>query len=41
MAGAIFDATGSYRIAFAIAAVCGVAAGAAGWRARTLRLKAA
>jgi len=40
MAGAIFDATGSYRIAFAIAAACGVAAGAAGWRARTLRLRA-
>ena len=39
MAGAIFDATGSYRIAFAIAAACGIAAGAAGWRARTLRLR--
>ena len=41
LAGAIFDATGSYMPAFAIAAACGVAAGAAGWRARTLRVRAA
>ena len=41
VAGVIFDATGSYRIAFAIAAACGIAAGAAGWCARTLRMRAA
>ena len=41
LAGALFDATGSYMPAFAIAAACGVAAGAAGWRARTLRVRAA
>jgi len=40
MAGYLFDHTGSYRLALAIAAGCGVAAGAAGWRARTLRLRA-
>jgi MFS family permease len=40
MAGFVFDLTGTYRIAFAIAAGCGVAAGAAGWRARALRLRA-
>jgi MFS family permease len=39
MAGYLFDLTGSYRIAFAIAAACGVVAGAAGWRARVLRLR--
>ena len=37
MAGRLFDLTGSYAIAFWIAAVCGIVAGAAGWRARTLR----
>jgi MFS family permease len=36
MAGFVFDLTGTYRIA----AGCGVAAGAAGWRARALRLRA-
>jgi MFS family permease len=41
LAGYLFDHTGSYRLAFAIAAGCGVAAGAAGWRARTLRVRAA
>ncbi|HEU4647306.1 MAG TPA: MFS transporter [Burkholderiales bacterium] len=40
MAGFLFDLTGTYRIAFAIAGGCGVAAGAAGWRARALRLRA-
>jgi MFS family permease len=38
MAGFLFDVTGSYVPAFAIAAACGVVAGAAGWRARALRL---
>ena len=37
MAGRLYDATGSYTLAFLIAAGCGVAAGLAGWRARTLR----
>jgi cyanate permease len=41
MAGYLFDHTGSYMLAFTIAAGCGVAAGAAGWRARTLRVRAA
>jgi len=41
LAGRLFDATGSYSIAFVIAAVCGTIAGVAGWRARTLRLRAA
>ncbi len=39
LAGALYDATGSYALAFTIAAGCGVVAGAAGWRARTLRKK--
>lgn len=39
LAGFLFDLTGSYMPAFAIAAGCGVVAGAAGWRARTLRLR--
>ena len=39
MAGFLFDLTGSYMPAFAIAAGCGVLAGAAGWRARVLRLR--
>ena len=39
LAGVFFDQTGSYMLAFAIAAACGVAAGAAGWRARTLRVR--
>ena len=37
LAGRLYDATGSYTLAFAIAAVCGMMAGGAGWRARTLR----
>ncbi len=41
LAGRLFDATGSYSIAFVIAAVCGTLAGVAGWRARTLRLRTA
>lgn len=41
LAGRLFDATGSYSIPFVIAAVCGTIAGIAGWRARTLRLRAA
>jgi MFS family permease len=41
MAGYVFDHTGNYRIAFAIAAGCGLAAGAAGWCARILRLRTA
>ena len=39
MAGYLFDLTGSYMLAFAIAAGCGVVAGAAGWRARVLRVR--
>jgi predicted MFS family arabinose efflux permease len=37
LAGRLYDATGSYTLAFIIAAACGAAAGVAGWRARTLR----
>jgi MFS family permease len=40
MAGSLFDETKSYAIPFVIAATCGVAAGAAAWRARTLRRRA-
>jgi predicted MFS family arabinose efflux permease len=39
-AGHLYDATGSYTLAFIIAAACGAAAGVAGWRARTLRRRA-
>jgi predicted MFS family arabinose efflux permease len=39
IAGTLYDATGSYTIPFLIAAGCGVVAGAAGWRARSLRLR--
>ena len=39
MAGFLFDLTGSYMPAFAIAAGCGVVAGAAGWWARVLRVR--
>ncbi len=39
LAGFLFDVTGSYMPAFAIAAGCGAIAGAAGWRARTLRVR--
>jgi MFS family permease len=38
-AGFLFDLTGTYMPAFAIAAACGMLAGAAGWRARVLRLR--
>jgi len=40
MAGFLFDLSGSYTPAFAIAAACGVVAGAAGWWARVLRVRA-
>ena len=39
IAGYLFDRTGSYAIAFAIAAASAVAAGAAGWRARMPRVR--
>jgi MFS family permease len=39
LAGYVFDRTGSYFVAFAIAAGCGVLAGAACWRARGLRVR--
>lgn len=37
LAGRLYDASASYTLAFLIAAACGGLAGAAGWRARTLR----
>jgi MFS family permease len=37
MAGRLYDLTASYMIPFLIAAACGALAGAAAWRARTLR----
>jgi MFS family permease len=37
LGGRLYDASGSYTMAFLIAAACGVIAGAAGWRARMLR----
>lgn len=40
MAGRLFDLSGSYAIAFLIAAASGTIAGAAGWRARSLRRRA-
>jgi MFS family permease len=40
MAGWLFDRTGSYMLAFALAAGSGLVAGAAGWRARVLRVRA-
>ncbi|HEX2198503.1 MAG TPA: MFS transporter [Burkholderiales bacterium] len=40
-AGSLYDASGTYTIAFILAAGCGLVAGAAGWRARTLRKAAA
>jgi MFS family permease len=39
LAGQLFDLTGSYALPFTIAAACGVAAGAAGWVARVLRVR--
>ncbi|MEX0637408.1 MAG: MFS transporter, partial [Burkholderiales bacterium] len=41
IAGYLFDRTGGYAIAFAIAAASAVAAGAAGWRARMPRVRSA
>ena len=38
LAGHLFDTTGTYTVAFLISAACGVVAGAAGLRARALRL---
>jgi MFS family permease len=38
-AGFLFDRTGTYFTAFAVAAGCGIAAGAACWRARALRVR--
>jgi MFS family permease len=40
-AGVLFDRTGSYVAAFAVAATCGVLAATACWRARGLRRRAA
>lgn len=37
LGGHLYDATGSYTAAFLIAAACGLVAGIAGWRARSLR----
>ncbi len=37
IAGRLYDVTGSYTLPFLIATACGVVAGAAGWRARSLR----
>ena len=37
IAGRLYDVTGSYTLPFLIATGCGVVAGAAGWRARSLR----
>jgi MFS family permease len=39
MAGLVFDRTGGYMLAFALAGAAGVAAGAAGWRAWVLRVR--
>jgi MFS family permease len=39
LAGRLYDASGSYTIAFLIAAGCGAVAVAAGWRARVLRIR--
>jgi len=41
MAGFLFDRTGSYALGFSLAAGSGLVAGAAGWQARALRLRAA
>jgi MFS family permease len=37
IAGRLYDTTGSYTVAFMLAAGCGVVSAAAGWRVRTLR----
>jgi MFS family permease len=41
IAGRLYDTTGSYTVAFMLAAACGVISAAAGWRVRTLRRMAA
>lgn len=41
LGGHLFDVTGSYAVPFAIAAASGTVAGAAGWAARMLRVRAA
>jgi MFS family permease len=38
-AGRLYDLTGSYTLPFLVAVGCGVLAGAAGWRARVLRVR--
>jgi MFS family permease len=38
-AGRLYDLTGSYTLPFLVAVACGVVAGAAGWRARVLRVR--
>lgn len=40
LAGSLFDATGSYRIPFTIAAACGMISAAMVWYARVLRVRA-
>jgi len=40
LAGRLYDAAGSYTLAFMIAAASGAAAGLASWRARSLRRRA-
>ena len=40
LAGFLFDHTGSYMLAFGIAAACGILTAAAGWRAWVLRVRA-
>jgi MFS family permease len=39
LAGRLYDAAGSYTLAFLLAAGCGAVAAAMGWRARTLRVR--
>src|SRR5688572_2964635 len=41
MAGRLYDTTGSYTLAFMLAAGCGAISAAAGWRVRSLRRAAA
>ncbi|HYE93217.1 MAG TPA: hypothetical protein VEA38_19460, partial [Terriglobales bacterium] len=41
LAGTLYDALGSYTVPLLVAAGCGVIAGWTGWRARSLRLRAA
>jgi len=40
LAGRMYDASGSYALAFTITAACGAVAGIAAWRARALRRRA-